>query len=109
MEHKIKPDFIATLKYRTLEEGGRNMPVKTGYRPGVLFEFDPMQTTGYQSFLNKKIVYPGDSVETEITILSVDYFAGKLEEGMTFFFCEGAKIIGTGIINQIINSKLQKK
>jgi hypothetical protein len=34
------PDFIAELKYRITEEGGRKTPVfKTGYRPQVKFPF----------------------------------------------------------------------
>ena len=108
MEFKIEPDFVATLKYKTTQEGGRSTPAKTGYRPGVLFDFDSMQTTGCQTFLNKEIVYPGDSVIAEIKILSVDHFAGKLKEGMNFYFCEGSKIIGSGTIEKITNTKLQK-
>jgi hypothetical protein len=102
-------DFIAELRYLTTEEGGRKTPVfSTGYRPQIKFDFDEMQTSGQQTFLNKETVYPGDTVEAAIRILSVEHFANTLTEGMAFEFREGSKIIGTGIITTILNESLQK-
>jgi len=101
-------DFIAELKYLTPKEGGRKTPAFSGYRPAVRFEFSEMQTSGQQTFLNKQIVYPGDTVEAEIRIVSVEYFANCLAEGMTFEFREGPNIIGTGKIIKIVNDSLRK-
>lgn len=101
-------DFIATLTYKTAEQGGRKTPAKTGYRPQVKFDFDEMQTTGQQIFIERELVFPGETVDAEIKILSVDYFANKLTEKMEFEFREGAIVIGTGIIKHIINDKLKK-
>lgn len=100
-------DFIAILKYRTTEEGGRSTPAKSGYRPTIKFTFDKMLTSGMQTFLNKVEVHPGDTVEASIKILSEPHFRGRLEEGMEFIFTEGNRIIGTGIIQKIINNKLK--
>ena len=102
-------DFIADLKYLTTEEGGRKTPVfSSSYRPQIKFDFDEMQTSGQQTFLNKKTVYPGDTVEAAIRILSVEHFANTLTEGMTFEFREGSRVIGTGKIIDILNDKLEK-
>jgi len=101
-------DFIAELRYLSVEQGGRNVPAISGYRPQLKFDFAEMQTSGNQTFLDKDIVYPGESVTAEIKILSVDYFAYKLTENMKFDFREGSKIIGTGVIKKIINEKLRK-
>jgi translation elongation factor EF-Tu-like GTPase len=101
-------DFIAEIRYLTSEEGGRNMPTRSGYRPQLKFDFAEMQTSGNQTFLDKDVVYPGETVMAEIKILSVDYFAYKLTENMKFDFREGSKIIGTGVIKKIINEKLLK-
>lgn len=102
-------DFIADLKYLTTEEGGRKTPVfATGYRPQIKFDFDEMQTSGQQTFLNKEIVYPGETVEAIIEIISVEHFENTLTEGMTFEFREGSRIIGTGKITVILNDKLKK-
>jgi len=101
------PDFIATLKYRTSEEGGRSTPAKSGYRPAIKFSFDKMLTSGIQTFIDKDIVNPGDVVEVEIKMLSAPHFYSRLSEGMEFIFTEGRRIIGTGTINEIINHKLK--
>lgn len=102
------PDFIAELKYRTAEEGGRTTPVfNSGYRPQVKFEFAELQTSGMQRFLNADIVYPGDSVLAELKLLSTDFLKGQLKEGMFFEFLEGSRIIGTGTIIRIQNDNLR--
>ena len=103
-----KVDFIAELQYLTAEQGGRKTPAKSGYRPQVKFDFDEMQTSGQQTFINKKLVNPGENVKAKIKILSPDHFAHTLTEGMEFEFREGATIIGTGKIEYIVNEKLEK-
>jgi len=103
-----KTDFIAKLQYRTTEQGGRQTPAKSGYRPQVKFDFTEMQTSGQQTFIDKETVFPGDTVDAKIKILSPDYFAGCLTEGMEFEFREGATVIGTGEIKYIVNDKLEK-
>lgn len=103
-----KTDFIAKLSYRTTDEGGRQTPAKSGYRTQVKFDFTEMQTSGQQTFIGKDTVFPGDTVEAKIKILSPDYFAGSLTEGMHFEFREGATVIGTGEIEYIVNDKLEK-
>lgn len=106
---KNDTDFIATLKYRTMEEGGRKTPARSGYRPGLKFPFSEMQTSGHQTFIGKEFVMPGESVDAEIKILGVEHFAGSLYEGLVFDFKEGERIIGTGKITSILNEKLKSK
>ncbi len=103
-----KVDFIAELQYLTSEQGGRKTPAISGYRPQVKFDFTEMQTSGQQTFIDKETVYPGDKVDAKIKILSPDYFANSLTEGMNFEFREGARVIGTGQIKYIVNDKLEK-
>jgi len=101
-------DFIAILKYKTREEGGRETPAFTGYRPQVKFDFSEKQTSGEQTFMDKKTVYPGDSVTAEIRLLSPDFFQNKLCVGMNFDFREGNRIIGNGKIVTILNQHLEQ-
>lgn len=103
---KIKPDFIARLQYYTSEQGGRKTPAGSGYRPQVKFDFTEMQTSGQQTFLDKDIVYPGDTVTAEIAVISPDFFKNKLSVGQRFDFREGSRIIGTGEIIEITNKAL---
>lgn len=101
-------DFIAILNYKTPEQGGRKTPAHSGYRPQVKFDFEEMQTSGQQTFIDKEIVNPGETIKARIKILSVDYFSNCLSEGMSFEFREGNIIIGTGEIIEILNDKLKK-
>lgn len=101
-------DFIATLTYKTTQQGGRKTPAMSGYRPHIKFDFEEMQTSGQQIFINRELVFPGETVDAEISIIGMDYFANKLKEGMEFEFREGARVIGTGKIKLIINDKLRK-
>ena len=103
-----KVDFIAELQYLTTDQDGRKTPVNSGYRPQVKFDFAEMQTSGQQTFIDKQTVYPGDTVDAKIKILSPDYFADCLTEGMNFEFREGSTLIGTGQIKYIVNDKLDK-
>jgi elongation factor Tu len=100
------PDFISTLKYRTAEEGGRTMPAHSGYRPQIKFGFEKMQTSGQQVFIGKDIVQPGETVTAEITMVSSHIFQGRISCGMCFEFREGAIVIGTGEIIEILNGDL---
>lgn len=102
-------DFIATLTYRSMEEGGRKSPAKSGYRPGIKFPFSDMQTSGQQTFVDREFVMPGETVDAEIKIVGVDYFASKLYVGLTFDFMEGDKIIGSGTIKEIVNDQLKSE
>lgn len=105
-----KPDFIALLKYKTTEEGGRKTPAKSSYKPLVEFpELKPL-TSGEQIFIDKEIVYPGDEVKAQMTILSVEAYEGKLHVGQQFRFCESPdRTLGTGQILEIVNKALEKK
>lgn len=105
MNH-LQYDFVAELKFRTTEEGGRMTAAKSGYRPGVRFPFDEMQTSGHQEYIGQEWVSPGETVNAKIKILSTSYFHGKLHEGMSFDFLEGSKLIGTGKILEILNPSL---
>ena len=101
-------DFTAKLQYKTKEQGGRETPAKSGYRPQIKFAFSEMQTSGQQTFIGKETVLPGGTVEAKIKIQSPQYFAGSLIEGMKFEFREGAIVIGTGEILFIVNEILEK-
>ena len=101
-------DFIATLTYLTTEEGGRETPAMANYRPQIKFDFDEMQTSGQQTFIDREIVFPGETVNAEIKIIATEHFANKLKEGMTFEFSEGSTVIGTGKIKLLKNELLRK-
>jgi elongation factor Tu len=101
-------DFIARIYYLTTEEGGRQTPALSKYRPGVKFSFSKYTSSGEQTFLNKEIVYPGDPVDAEIRLLSPHFFEKMLFEGIQFEILEGPKLLGTGTVLEITNKNLLK-
>lgn len=101
-----KPDFIAELYYRNSDDGGRKTPAFSGYRPHVKFPFSEMLTSGQQIFIDKSIVYPGETIIAEISIISTEPFLNKLNIGLDFEFREGSRIIGTGKILKVLNQDL---
>lgn len=90
---------------------GNTIPMPTHdcdkYRPQIKFDFDEMQTSGEQTFIDKDTVYPGEEVKAAIRLAGVIYFRGRLAEGMLFEFLEGPRVIGTGKILEILNDTLK--
>jgi hypothetical protein len=104
----ITPDFIADLKYLPTDKGGRKGFAASGYRPHVRFPFSKNMTSGEQIFWDKDVVFPGDTVRAQIRILDHKTFKNALHEGIEFEFCEGANVVGTGTIVEVINQELKK-
>ena len=101
-------DFIAQLFFKTEKEGGRKTYAKSGYRPHIVFNFDDYKTSGQQNYIGTEYAFPGDIINAEITLLSSEYFKGKLKEDKEFKFYEGSNLIGTGKILKIVNKELIK-
>jgi len=104
-----KPDFIATLEYLPTDKGGRKTPARSSYRPIIEFPGYQRMTSGEQIFIGRDIVHPGETIQAQITILSDDYFKGRLFVGQTFRFCETPnRTLGTGVIIEITNKELEQ-
>lgn len=102
------PDFVAELNYRTTEKGDRRTPANSGYRPHVKFPFSKMMTTGLQTFIGQGSVKPGQTVKSEIMILTPEFFENKLEIGMKFEVGEGSRVVAIGKLIEILNTDLIK-
>jgi len=101
-------DFIAELEFLTTEQGGRNNPAHSGYRPHIEFDNYPdYLTSGQQTYIGQKTVELGTKVKAEIAIIGTEYFSKRLYKNMEFKFCEGSRTIGFGKIIEIINADLK--
>lgn len=99
----LKPHFIALLTYLPSQKGKRTTPVSSGYRPSVKFPFEQDHFTGVQNFVDSDLVFPGDTVTAEITMLNKEYFEGKIYKGLDFDFFEGEDLIGHGIVTKVLD------
>lgn len=97
-----QPHFISLLTYHSELESGRSTPASSGFRASIKFSFEQDLFMGIQNFIDTDLVFPGDVVTAEITLLNSDYFSGKIYEGLDFEFFEGENLIGTGIITKLI-------
>jgi translation elongation factor EF-Tu-like GTPase len=100
--------FIAEVRFKTTEEGGRQHYASSGYRPQIKFPFSEKSTSGEHTFLNSDKVNPGETAIASIKLLSPHFFEKALEEGMEFEIIEGWKICGTGKLIKILNPNLIK-
>jgi len=106
---KSESHFIALLTYVSSEKGGRSTPASSGYRPTIKFPFEQGMFTGIQNFIGTDLVFPGDVVNAEITLLSAEHLVGKIYAGLDFEFFEGTNLIGHGVITKMLSADLINK
>jgi|ERR1700754_950629 len=106
---KIKePDFTANLYYLKTTEGGRKNYARSGYRPHFKIAAKKEMTSAEQIFIEKDKVFPGESINAEIRILSKDQFKNLLYNNLGFQLYEGDKIVAKGQIIEVHNEDLKR-
>lgn len=104
------PDFKASVRLLTAEEGGRNSEVVVGYRPQVWFDLPIKEiycTSGSWQKMDKEKLFPGDVAEIEIALLAKGFYKNQLFSGLKFQLTEGSVQIGTGEILEVYNHELK--
>ena len=90
--------FKCSVYVLKTEEGGRHTPFFTNYRPQ--FYFRTSDVTGVIELPEGvEMVNPGDNVEVDVELTT----SVALEKGTRFDIREGGKIIGNGIVTDIIS------
>ena len=102
----LKPHFIALVNFNSEQEGGRKTPTSSGYRSQLKFAFQAEPILAEQHFTDEELVFSGDRVNSEITLLSSQDFTGKIYTGLDFDFYEGEHLIGRGIVTKILFSTI---
>jgi elongation factor Tu len=103
------PDIEAEIQFLTTEEGGRQTPVKSGYRPHHDFGVDETQFDAAHEYVDREWVSPGETVVAMLTFPGPachDYLAGRLHEGFEFTVQEGARVVARGRITKVLNEAL---
>jgi elongation factor Tu len=98
--HSYPKDVEAQITFLSTAEGGKNIPVKTGYRPQ--FYYDGENWDAIETFPDREWVYPGETVTAYIAFLSPEHHRGKLHTGKEFQLREGLKIVATGIVTKLV-------
>lgn len=91
--------FLANVYILTQDEGGRNGPFRSGYRPQ--FYFRTTDLTGVITLpKGRNIVLPGDSTEINVELISPI----AMREGEGFAVREGGRTVASGRVTQILNA-----
>lgn len=101
-------DLVTTISYLPAEKGGLKVPIPSGFRSAIKFEFIEKQSFAEQVFEGEEMVFPGDAIEAHIKLTSPEFYTQKLTTGTAFHLTTTDKTIGTGIITQILNTELKK-
>ena len=95
----VKPHtkFTAEIYVLNKEEGGRQTPFFSNYRPQ--FYFRTTDVTGSLKLPEGvEMIMPGDNVSIEATLISPI----AMEEGLRFAIREGGRTIGAGVVAKIL-------
>jgi translation elongation factor EF-Tu-like GTPase len=101
-------DFTALVTYYTQAQGGRKAPIGAEYNPVLIFENVDRPVPADQVMVGKEEVFPGESIETEFTVLHKDDLAHSLYLGQNFELTESRVTIASGVVLEIQNVKLKK-
>ncbi|NKI32128.1 hypothetical protein [Croceivirga thetidis] len=93
--------FVATIRYRTPNEGGRKTPCELGYNPDLKFPFTDRMFMARQIWEGIDKVFPGDTVNAKILTASPNLLKNRLSIGLNFTLNEGPVIVADGIITKL--------
>ena len=93
-------DIEAEITLLTTEEGGRQGPAFSGYRPQ--FYYDGHDWDAVHSYIGVESVYPGQTVMAYLSFVSPQYHVGKLYPDKEFLLRKGQRVVGKGRVTKIL-------
>ncbi|WP_262147312.1 hypothetical protein [Chryseobacterium foetidum] len=93
--------FKALIHYNLTEKGGIVNPVSTGFRASFQFPFELQTYIGSQNFEDPELIFAGDSVAVDVTLVNAESFLSKLYTGMDFEISDNSGVIGNGVIWEV--------
>lgn len=102
------PDIEADISYDRTEDGGREIPALSGYRPTHDFGMGGMLNDAAHEYVDCESVLPGQTARARMWFLVPDYQIGRLYPGMEFTVQEGSRVVGRGCVTEVINPVLRR-
>lgn len=97
----------AEITFLPTESGGRQKPVRSGYRPNHDFGIPGMLNDAQHEYTDKESVSPGETVTARLQLHRPDLQRGRLFVGMRFTVQEGNRIVGNGKILRVCDKQLE--
>jgi translation elongation factor EF-Tu-like GTPase len=101
-------DIEAEITFLTTAEGGRQGPVRTGYRAAHDFGVNGTLNDALHEYIGKEWVPLGETVTARLWFLAAEFQIGRLYDGFEFTVQEGSKIVGRGRVTKILNEALRR-
>ncbi len=101
MAYQTAYNFTATVTLIPTENGGRKKPVYDHYRPAFSFS-TKNSISGEIIFPDLNELLPGSTAIANVKLLPSKHIRQNLKSGDAFTILEGTKLIGTGVIKQIL-------
>ncbi|MFC4159352.1 hypothetical protein [Chitinimonas lacunae] len=79
----------------------KNGGVRSGYAPHHKFDGVEYLVSGFHSYVDSEIHYPGETVMAEITFPSWAFFGGQIKPGDIFEIREMSRLVGSGIVQSV--------
>lgn len=95
--------FIAKIRMLTTEQGGRQVSIYSGYRPHFCFKerVNEGMFDGTISF-EKEYIHPGEQATVNVHMHHPEYVSELLKPGQKFTINEGARVVATGEIIEVL-------
>lgn len=108
--HKITirtADLIAKIDFLPTELGGRILPAHSGYRPNHDFGLEGTLNDAAHEYIGQDTASPGESVFAKLWLLVSELQSGRLYPGFQFTVQEGSRIVGKGVVHEVLNAGLR--
>jgi translation elongation factor EF-Tu-like GTPase len=96
-----EPHIEAEITFLRAEEGGRQWAAFSGYRPQ--FRYRGKDWDAIQEYPDGGRAEPGQTVRALLSFVRPQYHRGRVYPGMAFEICEGARVIGRGIVTRVLS------
>jgi elongation factor Tu len=99
------PDIEAEVTFLTTNEGGRETPARSGYRPNHLIKPDYL-TCGQHEYLETEWIFQGQTACANIWFITPELYPYTLWVGKKINVQEGSRVVGYIIVTKIFNQIL---
>ena len=95
----------ARIRLLTTAEGGRQTPVQGSgtYNPNHRFFEDDQMTMGFIGLPERTGLPLGETVETVVTFLPLDWLTDELYPGRDWRIQEGSHLVGRGTVIEVLD------
>lgn len=95
-------ELYSKIYFRTPEEGGREAPVFSGYKPSIFFgDYGTLSIIYLEGKKGNELVPTGKRYHAKVILLPRKELINELKPGRSFELREGLRVVAEGMIERI--------